>query len=145
MIAEEDLPTVNAALNGSCAVLLFCGFTAIRSRRIALHKTCMIAALFISIVFLGSYLYYHIQVKAGKPTEFTGQGWIRGIYFTVLISHTILAALVAPMAVFTAYQGIRGRLSRHVKVARWTLPVWLYVSITGVLVYWMLYHLYPEK
>jgi putative membrane protein len=91
---------------------------------------------------LASYLYYH-AIVGGKPTGFTGEGWVRPVYFGILISHTILAAVVAPLALFTTYQGLRNNLARHVRIARWTLPLWLYVSITGVVVYWMLYHLYP--
>jgi uncharacterized membrane protein YozB (DUF420 family) len=143
MIGPEDLPRVNAALNGSCALLLIFGFIFIRTGQITLHKTCMFAALIVSAVFLTSYLYYHIHVKSGNPTPFTGQGWMRPIYFAILLSHTMLAILVTPMALFTAYKGIRGQFLKHVKVARWTLPIWLYVSVTGVIVYWMLYHLYP--
>jgi len=140
----NQLPAVNASLNGLSAVLLSIGYWAIRRRRVALHKTCMLAALGISALFLVSYLYYHFAVKHGEPTPFTGTGWIRPVYFTVLLSHTLLAALVAPLALFTAYQGLRDRLDRHVRVARWTLPLWLYVSTTGVVVYAMLYHLAPS-
>jgi protein SCO1/2 len=144
LVWQNRLPAVNAALNGLSALVLSIGYLAIRRRRVVLHKTCMLVALGISALFLMSYLYYHIAVKKGEPTPFTGSGWIRPVYFAVLLSHTLLAAVVAPMAVFTAYQGLRDRLSRHVRVARWTLPLWLYVSVTGVVVYWMLYHLYPS-
>ena len=141
---QNRLPAVNAALNGLSAVLVSLGYLAIRRRKVALHKTCMLVALCVSTLFLVSYLYYHFGVKEGKPTPFTALGWIRPMYFAILLSHTALAALVAPLALFTAYQGLRNQLVRHVKVARWTLPIWLYVSITGVIVYWMLYHLYPS-
>jgi uncharacterized membrane protein YozB (DUF420 family) len=143
MIHPEDLPDLNAFLNGLSAVLLTAGYLAIRGRRVAVHKTCMLTALLVSVCFLVSYLYYHLGVKGGEPTRFTGEGWVRPIYFAVLLSHTVLAAVTAPLALFTAYQGLRGNLARHVRVARWTLPIWFYVSITGVVVYWMLYHLYP--
>jgi uncharacterized membrane protein YozB (DUF420 family) len=143
LLRGEDLSAVNAALNSICVVLLLSGYAAIRLRRVVLHKLCMLAALGVSAVFLLSYLYYHFVVKDGQPTRFTGPDGVRLAYLAVLLSHTILAVVVAPMALFTAYQGLRSRLARHVKVARWTLPIWLYVSITGVLVYWMLYHLYP--
>jgi uncharacterized membrane protein YozB (DUF420 family) len=143
LLQGEDLPAVNAVLNSICAVLLVSGYAAIRSRRVLLHQACMLAALGVSAVFLASYLYYHVVVKGGQPTRFTGPDGVRLVYLAVLLSHTILAAVVAPLALFTAYQGLRNRLARHVKVARWTLPIWLYVSVTGVVVYWMLYHLYP--
>jgi uncharacterized membrane protein YozB (DUF420 family) len=143
MIGPEDLPSVNAVLNGSSAFFLTMGYLAIRLRRIALHKACMLTALGISSIFLASYLYYHFVVRGGRPTYFPGQGWVRPAYYAILLSHTALAALTAPLALVTAYLGLRGRFARHMRIARWTLPIWLYVSITGVVVYWMLYHLYP--
>jgi putative membrane protein len=147
----ETFPALNAALNAISALLLTFGYSAIRRHRnalnggrmITLHKACMLSALAVSMLFLTSYLYYHIVVRGGRPTYFQGQGIIRPIYFALLLSHTLLAAIVAPMALYTAYQGLRGRLARHVWIARWTLPIWLYVSVTGVLVYVMLYRLYP--
>lgn len=139
----RDLPTLNAALNAASAVLLVAGYTAVKARRLQLHATLMTAALAVSAAFLASYLYYHFAVRHGRPTYFTGTGWARTIYFTVLTSHTLLAVPVAVMAPLTALRGYRGDLARHVRLARWTLPVWLYVSVTGVVVYWMLYHLYP--
>src|SRR5262249_4683239 len=142
LLLPNLLPSVNATLNGLSGLLLAIGYLAIRRRWVAVHKTCMLSALAVSILFLTSYLYYHFVVKHGKPTEFTGEGGVRLVYFGILISHTVLAAVVAPLALFTAYQGLQNRLVRHVRVARWTLPIWLYVSITGVVVYWMLYHLY---
>jgi uncharacterized membrane protein YozB (DUF420 family) len=138
-----DWPSFNAALNATCAVLLLAGYGAVRKGRIALHKTCMLAALAVSAVFLASYLYYHIAIRGGQPTYFTGPPAIRVIYLTILLSHTVLAAVVAPLALYTAWRGLTGKIDQHVRVARWTLPIWLYVSITGVVVYWMLYHLYP--
>ena len=138
------LPAINASLNGLSAVALSVGYLAIRRRRVRVHKVCMLTALGVSTLFLTSYLYYHIAVQRGEPTPFAATGWIRPVYFAVLISHIFLAALVAPLALFVAYQGLRDRLDRHVRVARWTLPLWLYVSVTGVVVYWMLYHLYPS-
>jgi putative membrane protein len=143
MIGENDLPSVNAALNGASALLLIAGYKAIRARAIMLHKACMLTALVVSMLFLASYLYYHLAVKKGEPTRFTGEGAARFVYFGILLSHTFLAVAVAPMALFTAYQGLRNNLIRHIRIARWTLPIWLYVSITGVVVYFMLYHLYP--
>jgi uncharacterized membrane protein YozB (DUF420 family) len=141
MIHGEDLPAVNAVLNASSAVLLVAGYLAIRQRAVRLHKTCMLSALAVSAVFLGCYLYYHFVVREGFSTPFTGTGWIRFTYFAILLTHTILAVTVAPLALTTAYFGLRNRLLRHVKLARWTLPIWLYVSITGVVVYWMLYRM----
>jgi uncharacterized membrane protein YozB (DUF420 family) len=143
MIGPGDLPAVNAALNATSAVLVVTGYAAIRCRRVRLHMTCMLSALVVSAVFLASYLYYHLVVMGGRSTAFTGQGWARPVYFAVLLSHMLLAVVAASLAPYTAYQGWRGRLVRHVRIARWTLPIWLYVSITGVVVYWMLYQLYP--
>jgi uncharacterized membrane protein YozB (DUF420 family) len=101
-------------------------------------------ALAVSVLFITSYLYYNFVVKKGEPTPFTGTGWIRPAYFAILLSHTILAPVVAALALFTAYQGLKDHLARHIRVARWTLPLWLYVCGTGVVVYWMLYRLYPS-
>jgi protein SCO1/2/putative membrane protein len=142
-LTGEDLPSVNAALNATGALLLMLGFAAIRRRRIRLHACCMVTALAVSMLFLASYLYYHFVVKNGRPTPFTGEGWVRPVYFTILVSHTLLAVAVAPLALVTVTLGLRGRIQRHVRIARWTLPLWLYVSVTGVVVYWMLYRLYP--
>jgi uncharacterized membrane protein YozB (DUF420 family) len=141
MIQGEDLPGVNAVLNASSAVLLVAGYLAIRNRSVRVHKICMLSALGVSAVFLGCYLYYHFVVKDGRPTPFTGEGWIRWTYFAILLTHTILAITVAPLAITTAYFGLSNRLARHVSLARWALPIWLYVSITGVVVYWMLYRM----
>jgi len=144
-IGPEDLPAVNAILNGTSAILLVLGYAAIRRRAIRLHKACMLSALGVSALFLASYLYYHFVVRHGQPTHFTGPGLSKPIYFAILTSHTLLAIVVAPLALYTAYQGVRDQLARHVKIARWTMPIWLYVSITGVVVYWMLYQLYPSR
>ncbi len=142
--AERYLqPACNAALNALCAVLLVLGWLAIKQRRETLHKVCMLSALVVSIAFLASYLWFHFAVLDGQPTRFRGEGWVRLVYFAILLSHTVLAALVAPLAVYVAYQGIRDRRPKHVRVARWTLPIWLYVSITGVVVYILLYQVYP--
>lgn len=134
------LPRLNAVLNSTCAVLLVVGYAAIRRRFEKLHKVCMLSALAVSAVFLASYLYYHFAILHGQPTRFQGQGWVRVLYFSILLSHTALAVVVAPLALYTAYQGLRDRRPRHVRLARWTLPLWLYVSVTGVVVYAMLYH-----
>ncbi|MFQ5897839.1 MAG: DUF420 domain-containing protein [Candidatus Methylomirabilia bacterium] len=135
------LPVVNALLNGTSAVLLTAGYVCIRRRKATAHKTCMVTAFGVSILFLVSYVIYHYQVGS-KP--FAGQGWIRGVYFPLLISHIGLAALIVPFALTTIYRAWRGQFARHMRIARWTLPLWLYVSVTGVIVYWMLYHLAPR-
>jgi uncharacterized membrane protein YozB (DUF420 family) len=137
-IPVTALPTLNAVLNGTCALLLATGFVLIRRRRIAAHRACMQAAFAVSVLFLVSYLVYHAQVGS---VPFPGQGWIRPVYFAILISHTALAALVPPLALTTLILGLRARYSRHRWIARFTLPIWLYVSVTGVVVYWMLYRL----
>ncbi len=147
----SDFPRFNASLNAVSAMLLALGFAAIRRRLVRLHVVCMLSALCVSAVFLTAYLYYHAVIKHGQPTSFAAQtshahppAWVGIVYQVVLWTHTPLAAVVAPLALFTAYQGLRGRFARHMAVARWTLPIWLYVSITGVVVYWMLYRLYPS-
>lgn len=137
------LPAINALLNALCTVLLVAGYFAIRRRMEKLHATCMLSALVVSAMFLSCYLYFHFAVQEGRPTAFRGDGWVRMLYFTILLTHTVLAATVAPLALYVAYQGLRDRRPRHVRVARWTLPIWLYVSITGVVVYWLLYQTYP--
>jgi uncharacterized membrane protein YozB (DUF420 family) len=136
------LPALNAALNAASAILLAVGYTFIRRRRATEHKRCMLSAFVTSSVFLVSYL--TLRYLAGM-SRFTGQGWVRPVYFTILVSHTILAAAIVPLALVTISRGLSGGYDRHVRIARWTLPLWLYVSATGVLVYWMLYHLYPER
>jgi putative membrane protein len=130
------LPALNAALNATAAALLVAGFAAIRRRRIAAHRACMLAAFGASSLFLVSYLVYHAQAAA---VPFAGRGWIRPVYFFVLITHIVLAAAIVPLALTTVYRALRGELWRHKRIARVTLPIWLYVSVTGVLVYWMLH------
>jgi uncharacterized membrane protein YozB (DUF420 family)/cytochrome oxidase Cu insertion factor (SCO1/SenC/PrrC family) len=144
----RDFPAFNATLNALSAALLLLGYSAIRRRRVTLHAACMLTALAVSALFLTSYLFFHLYVKGGQPTRFAEQApgapaWVAYLYHAVLISHTLLAIPAAPMALAAAYQGLRGRLDRHIRLARWTLPVWLYVSVTGVVVYAMLYRLYP--
>lgn len=138
MLSLHQLPTLNAALNGTSALLLVFGYRFIRRREITAHRTCMIAACAVSALFLISYLTYHYQVGT---VRFPGSGWLRGLYLTVLLSHTLLAALVPPLAIVTLWRAVAERFDKHRRLARWTLPIWLYVSITGVIVYWMLYHL----
>ncbi len=132
----SQLPTVNAMLNASCALLLLIGYVLIRRRNIVGHQICMVLALIVSALFLGSYLYYHAQVGS---VRYTGQGVWRTVYFTVLISHSILAMVIVPLVLRTVYLAIRGRFLDHQQWARWTLPIWMYVSITGVVIYEMLY------
>ncbi len=134
-----SLPTLNALLNATSATLLSTGFLFIRRKRIRAHKICMGSAFVCSMVFLVSYVYYHAHVGSVK---FQGQGWIRPVYFSLLTSHTVLAVATLPLALITLSRALRRRFDRHKRIARWTLPIWLYVSVTGVIVYWLLYHLY---
>ena len=136
----EDLPSVNAALNALAALLLIWGYTLIRRKRIQTHRKVMISAFITSSLFLVCYIAYHVQVGA-KSTHFQKTGPIRTAYFTILTSHTLLAAAVPVLAVMTLSRGLSARFDRHRAIARWTLPIWLYVSVTGVIVYLMLYHL----
>ena len=134
-----DLPALNASLNALASVFLVIGYVLIRSGRRDAHKRCMLMALSTSALFLISYVIYH--ANAGS-VPFPGTGAIRVVYFAVLIPHVILAATILPLALVTATRGLRGDYARHVRIARWTLPLWLYVSVTGVIVYLMLYQLY---
>lgn len=143
LLWRHRLPELNACLNASSACLLLLGYVAVRRRRIRLHAACMLTALGLSALFLSFYLYYHLLVRGGRHTPFAGTGASQVVYRAVLLTHTALAAVAAPLAPVTAFLGLNGRLRRHVRLARWTLPVWLYVSFTGVVVYWMLYRLYP--
>jgi len=136
--AVPYLPALNASLNATSAVLLVTGFAFIRRRNVAAHRACMLAAFATSSLFLVSYLVYH--ASAGS-VRFGGTGWIRPVYFTLLISHILLSAVVLPLALTTIWRAWTDDLVRHRRIARWTLPIWLYVSVTGVLVYLMLYHL----
>ena len=134
-----DLPALNATLNGIAAVLLTAGYILIRRGQRTLHKRCMLAALTTSGLFLVSYVIYHLNTGS-RP--FPGQGPIRVVYFTILITHVILAAAILPLALTTTARGLLEQYDRHVRIARWTLPIWLYVSVTGVVIYLMLYQLY---
>lgn len=135
------LPHLNACLNGTSAILLFAGYRFIRARNVIAHRACQVAALAISILFLASYLTYHFN---HGTTRFQGTGLARPIYFTILTSHTILAIVIVPLVLLTFYRAFRGDFVRHRKIAKITLPLWLYVSITGVIVYLMLYQIYPS-
>ena len=137
MIPLAALPTVNAVLNATSAVLLSLGYVAIRRRAVRLHRGCMLGAFVASTLFLVSYVTYHVQ--AGT-TRFPGEGWVRPVYFSILGTHTLLAACISPLALTTLGLALRGRFERHARLARWTLPTWLYVSVTGVVIYVLLYH-----
>jgi putative membrane protein len=133
---------LNATLNGTSAVLLTCGYLAIRARKIAVHKAFMIAAFLTSTAFLISYLLYHYRVG---HVAFQGRGWIRPVYFTLLLTHTVLAIVIVPMIIVTLRRAWLERFDKHRIIARWTLPLWLYVSVTGVIVYLMVYQIYAAK
>jgi putative membrane protein len=139
-MTAHDLPEVNVALNSMCTILLFAGFVCIKRERKRGHIACMLGALLTSAVFLVCYLYYHYQVG---HVEFTHQGTPRTIYFFILITHIILAMVLPFLVVFTLIPAIRSRFDRHRKIARWTWPIWMYVSITGVLVYLFSYQWFP--
>ena len=134
-----SLPAVNASLNALCTILLLCGFFAIRARKISLHRFFMVTAFFCSAIFLILYVYFHFHAGI---IRFGGQGWFRPVYFTILITHTTLAVVIVPLVLITLSRALRERFDRHRAIARWTLPLWLYVSITGVIVYWLLYIAY---
>lgn len=135
----SDLPALNATLNGTAALLLMAGYVMIRTGRQEAHKRCMLGALAASVLFLVSYVIYHASTGS-RP--FTGTGPVRIVYFTILITHVVLAVAIVPLALITANRGLRARFDRHIRIARWTLPLWLYVSVTGVVIYLMLYQLY---
>lgn len=142
MIQVADLPAINASLNATSAVLLCVGYWWIRRGNKEAHRACMIGAFSVSTLFLVSYVIYHIYHGA---TKFAGQGIARPIYFFILITHTVLATAVVPMVLVTIYRAARKQFDKHKRIARWTWPIWVYVSVTGVVVYWMLYHLFPSR
>jgi uncharacterized membrane protein YozB (DUF420 family) len=135
-MSVSDLPALNAGLNATAGVLLFAGWLMIRGGRITAHRRCMLAAFTASSLFLVSYVVYHAQAGS-RP--FTGQGPARAVYFAILISHVVLAAAIVPLALVTLTRAVRGDFARHRRIARWTFPIWMYVSVTGVVIYWMLY------
>lgn len=141
MLSVTDLPLVNAILNSTSTVLLLTGYRLIRLKRRRAHKALMISALVVSALFLISYVIYHANVGSVK---FTGQGAVRIVYFSILLSHTVLAIAVPPLAIVTLVKALRSRFDRHKRIARWTLPIWLYVSVTGVVIYLMLYEFFPS-
>ena len=142
MLSISDLPALNAALNATSGVLLALGYRFIRRRRIDAHRACMLSAFVVSIVFLVSYLVYHAHVGS---VRFPGTGVVRVVYFGILITHTMLAACVPPLAILTIARAWRGQFPRHRRIARWTFPVWFYVSVTGVVIYVMLYQIYGAQ
>ena len=142
MAIVSSLPTVNATLNSLSAVLLLVGYAAIRGKRVALHRACMLAAFVVSALFLVSYVVYHVQ--AGS-TPFSGRGLLRTVYFAILITHVVLAATILPMAIATLGRALHGRFAAHRRIARWTWPVWMYVSVTGVVIYVLLYRVATER
>src|SRR5438874_10746526 len=135
-VTIHDLPAVNATLNGISAILLVVAYVLIRARRIEQHRRVMIAAFTTSSLFLACYLIYHAQVGS---VRFTRQGFVRPLYFTILVTHVTLAAVTLPLALVTLSRGLKARYAKHRAIARWTLPIWMYVSVTGVLVYVLLY------
>ena len=149
MIAEHSIaeqyaffPALNASLNGTAAVLLLAGRILIAKGRIAAHRLCMIAAVAASALFLCCYLFFHYKVG---NILFLGQGWARPVYFTILITHVTLAIVIVPLAIITLNRGLKARYDKHRAIARWTWPLWMYVSITGVIVYFMLYQWFPHS
>lgn len=138
----HDLPWINAILNGSSATLVAAGLIAVKAGKHGLHRNLMIAGLICSTLFLGSYLYYHAHVGA---THFRNPDWFRPIYLTLLTTHTLLAVIIVPLIIATVLAAWSGNLKRHVSLARWTWPLWLYVSVTGVLIYLLLYRIYPQS
>lgn len=144
----HDLPAINASLNALSAIFLAMGFVFIRQKKIIAHRNCMISAFTTSIIFLGCYLTYHgylaIILHQG-PTHFLQPAWFRPIYLAILLTHTILAVVIVPMILITLNRALRERFDAHKKIARWTLPLWMYVSVTGVMVYLLLYRIFPQK
>ena len=139
MIPLHTLPAVNASLNALAALLLVLGYVLIRARKIKWHRYSMISAFVCSCVFLSLYLYFHFHAGV---IRFGGQGWIRPVYFTLLLTHTTLAVVIVPLVLITLNRGLSSRFAAHRAIARWTLPLWIYVSVTGVIVYWLLYVAY---
>jgi putative membrane protein len=139
LASYHSLAPLNAILNGCATVLLLAGFVFIKFRRVRAHRACMISTFVVSTIFLASYLLYHYEVG---NVRFSGQGWVRILYFAILIPHVILAGVIVPLAIVTISFALRGNFHRHRRVARWTWPLWMYVSVTGVVIYFMLYRIY---
>ena len=143
MTAVEFFPPLNASLNALSGILLLIGYVLIRQKRIQLHKRFMLAACTSSVLFLICYVTYH-TIRGGVVTKFAGTGFWRTFYLSMLTSHTILAVVILPLAILSVYNGLKMRVPQHRRVARWTFPLWMYVSVTGVLVYFFLYHWFPS-
>ena len=141
MFQIVDLPHVNAALNGATIMFLVAGLACIRTGRRAEHRACMIGALSVSVAVLVSYLIYHFNAGLAK---FGGEGMVRPVYFTLLITHIAIAAVITPLVPITAYRALKGRFERHRRIARWTWPLWMFVAVSGIAVYVMAVHLYPD-
>jgi len=139
----HNLPAVNASLNGLSAIFLTAGFVFIRRKNKIAHRNCMIAAFVTSIFFLACYLTYHLTVRT--VTHFRDPEWFRPIYLTILLTHTVLAVIIVPMILITLNRARLQRFELHKKIARWTWPLWMYVSVTGVVVYWLLYQIFPQQ
>jgi putative membrane protein len=147
-VTIHDLPAVNATLNGLSAIFLTLGFVFIKRGNKIAHRNCMVAALTSSTVFLACYLTYHgylAMVLHQGPTRFLEPAWFRPVYLTILISHTILAVAILPLIAMTLTRAVKQNFERHKKIARWTWPLWMYVSVTGVVIYWLLYIRFPQK
>lgn len=140
----SDLPALNATLNGIATVLLLLGYVFIKQGKRVAHRNCMISAFVTSCVFLFFYVLHKVLVK-GVHTPFGGEGFIRAVYYVMLVSHIVLAMLIVPLALITISRALKQRYELHKKIARWTWPIWMYVSVTGVLVYLFLYQLYPAR
>jgi uncharacterized membrane protein YozB (DUF420 family) len=143
-----DLPAVNASLNGLSAILLTAGYICIRQKKITAHRNCMISAFCVSVIFLICYVTYHTYlgvVLHKGPTRFLNPAWFKPIYLTILLTHTVLAMVIVPLIFITLFRALRERFDKHKKIARWTLPLWMYVSVTGVIVYLLLYQIFPQK
>ncbi len=141
-MALSDLPAVTACLNGLSTCFLVAGFILIRRKRTTAHRNCMLGAVTTSTLFLACYIYYHLH--AGR-TVFKDPAWFRPIYLTLLFTHTVLAVAIVPMVIVTLVRALRQRFDQHKRIARWTLPLWLYVSVTGVLIYFLLYQIFPQR
>jgi putative membrane protein len=143
----SDLPAINAALNGISACCLGIGFYFIRRKRQVAHRNCMIGAVVASVLFLGCYLTYHgylAWVLHQGPTVFRNPAWFRPIYLSILLSHTLLAVIILPLVCITLFRAFRKRFDQHRRIARWTWPLWMYVSLTGVVIYLLLYRIFPQ-
>jgi putative membrane protein len=143
-MSVSDLPAINASLNGLATVLLTAGFVLIKQRQIPAHRLCMASAFVVSCIFLATYVLHKILMR-GVHTPFGGEGAIRTIYYAMLISHIILAMVIVPLVLVTLRHAVTGRIERHRRWARWTFPLWYYVSVTGVLVYFFLYQWFPNQ